>query len=727
MAPNLTTKTTYPYGINYYLEFAESNPMTYIPKNAEYKLGPGDKLVFSYVNNSDEVVIHEYIGANDSVHIIKPNFDFYSTESRSSETPTKQGIPNTNYADPSYKFYTLTANQSVEYRTLESTHISKFVRCYWLTNPANNEIRWEEIKRENLYVTYTYILADNEYFFVADSGLTELKAFGPGTLLKITTGSDSNETQLRVDWRHNNYVSVEDIDENGLSALGDYFIAKNFDQSQLLEIFENELITLTSGDIIKITSAEANLTINNNAFGKIPNNISVEYKFRDSEDSSFNPLSDRSSLISMEGLDAGWSVRAVLDLDMGPDKPQSLFGDQKITFMPGIYDPDLAKYVAYEDLISVPSRFTESKIVVDNSSNTSGCPTMIQSSVPIAQSGGESVSLQYLDLDLAYKCPSILVFNHDSYTHLNTLATKFLVPMFLEAINDEDIEQGPNTDDFVASIDLTINTPAVDFLSISSDDYDDVIAKKYEYYNNTLYYDTDGHRYMKVRLKPKAAIDENKYDWEEVESAEPNHRIFMIYIESLEGQTLEIQQLPAIWEWNALEHSSKRASDVPAEYSGKHLRAFNKTSEWSDSITLSNGVNIIEIRDAISGIQSILCDQIVLSMQHSAESKELVKEEIGSVSCLISPLKNIYGLNSNLGLAQADDITQYMRENFNKQFRDFFACADLESYKQIDVSEDYPLSSAQAFYDTNNIANKWVMCKIDFPNSRIRISRNSKK
>ena len=47
--------------------------------------------------------------------------------------------------------------------------------------------------------------------------------------------------------------------------------------------------------------------------------------------------------------------------------------------------------------------------------------------------------------------------------------------------------------------------------------------------------------------------------------------------------------------------------------------------------------------------------------------------------------------------------------------------------EELELTETYPLSSAQAFYDSNNIANKWTICKIDFTNSSIKVARSSKK
>lgn len=94
----------------------------------------------------------------------------------------------------------------------------------------------------------------------------------------------------------------------------------------------------------------------------------------------------------------------------------------------------------------------------------------------------------------------------------------------------------------------------------------------------------------------------------------------------------------------------------------------------------------------------------------------------------MSPLKYVKGINALLGLkTNLADFIDYMEETFVEQYPKFYSIADIDPNKQIELSENYPLSHAQAFYDSNNIANKWVLPKIDFSAIKIKIARSSTK
>ena len=81
-----------------------------------------------------------------------------------------------------------------------------------------------------------------------------------------------------------------------------------------------------------------------------------------------------------------------------------------------------------------------------------------------------------------------------------------------------------------------------------------------------------------------------------------------------------------------------------------------------------------------------------------------------------------YGVNS---LLDAEDILDFMHLNYPEVISKFYMTHVLDRDKKIEISEDYPLSSSRAFCDYNNIASKWVLSKIDFDNSNIRIASTS--
>lgn len=95
---------------------------------------------------------------------------------------------------------------------------------------------------------------------------------------------------------------------------------------------------------------------------------------------------------------------------------------------------------------------------------------------------------------------------------------------------------------------------------------------------------------------------------------------------------------------------------------------------------------------------------------------KLSKGDGNNIEFTISPLKYVKGINPLLGLqaTNLDDFETYLKNNFTAQYEKFYSISELDPVKAIELSKDYPLSHAQAFYDSNNIANKWVLPKIDF-------------
>ena len=62
-------------------------------------------------------------------------------------------------------------------------------------------------------------------------------------------------------------------------------------------------------------------------------------------------------------------------------------------------------------------------------------------------------------------------------------------------------------------------------------------------------------------------------------------------------------------------------------------------------------------------------------------------------------------------------MLDYLNSKYKKELKYFYFISYGNPDKRIDISKDYPLTSDKAFYDYDNIANKWVLPKIDFENS----------
>ena len=144
---------------------------------------------------------------------------------------------------------------------------------------------------------------------------------------------------------------------------------------------------------------------------------------------------------------------------------------------------------------------------------------------------------------------------------------------------------------------------------------------------------------------------------------------------------------------------------------GKIALAKNYSSDWSDSesfsdsLSLSAGINCVIIEGATT---------VTISVSSGSFS--------GTVA--VSKPKLIKGINPQLGLSGSQESNIISKITSIDTTNLFYYNNDIENSKAIE-SED--LSSPYAFYDYNNIANKWTISEIDFDNIDITIARSSLK
>lgn len=151
-----------------------------------------------------------------------------------------------------------------------------------------------------------------------------------------------------------------------------------------------------------------------------------------------------------------------------------------------------------------------------------------------------------------------------------------------------------------------------------------------------------------------------------------------------------------------------------SDAAGSTIQAYNISTAVGTPITLIDGINIIEL-DSVSPATH-------WQLEQNYESSEITP------SFVISPIKYVKGINPRLGLKSTlQSFKEYMNEQFPEQMEKFYSLADLDPNKEIDLSDTITLNTAQAFYDSNNIANKWVLPKIDFSSINIKIARSSTK
>lgn len=618
IAPNLITKTTYPYGINYFLKLESGD---YIPADAEYELKENDELVFTYKDGNSNTVITP-LQAGD---IIKPNMNFYTCSSRSSETPTlPNGVKNDTYPTEyvGYKFFTLTTNDTVDYCTVAKEELTASKKCYWLTNASQNMIKWKLVPGTT--DSYYYYLNDNEHFFYSDLNLTSLYEFGTGTKLIIT---DVTKTQadLQAEWVQDNYINVESISEDGLAALKDVFITKVFSSTSSLTIYSNTIITIAEGDTLTLkNNSDADFSIKDNDFSAvISNSLEISYVYEGEE--TVNKLPDRSSFSETSPM--RWACRATLDLNSSKKEGQFLDGNQTITYYKAAVD-DNGDYI-YDETTGYEA---------DTEGVTIQPGNYFKLNNDLEASGGENIDLQYLTTALKFECPTLLLYEEDDTT-----------------------------------------TSLITY----SDDFDQIILPR------TIETDSGPKTYSEIDIYVNPVNDSDRY--------------IMMYNAELDNEYTITAYTKDNKEIKCL------TMFIPASTGLEGVSTLT-----IDPDTYTDTMTVIKISDKDLDTK---CNRLHIEVEASTRAE-------AKISIMTSKIKLVKGINTYLGLTENDDIISYIKEKFPQQFDKFHILNDIDNSRRLEVSDAYNLSSSACFYDVNNIANKWIIPKIDFENSHIEVARS---
>ena len=346
-APNYVTEATYPMGIYYHL----STPNAFvIPANTEYKLKDNECLYIRYCtgDNGEKVVKLKY----EAGKIIKPNFDFMSSDKYQSEGNTAKYYFNED--EQSIPMFGLTTNEEIQIRreliiTLDSSNLE----CFWLRNNPGNclftpQDRVEVMKTlpdgtitadESVYY-YEIILKENESFLYTDSAHVSLTSLGSGTKLTYTS---KNEITDSIDPTKNPWVNpktdltIEDITSDGLAAFDtSMWLQRNFSEYPLT-YQEMMFYIFSEGDSLYISPDMFNDNYNGidtDYLSNIPSHInrlnwlhdnananiklSVSYKYS-GEDNVWTELPYVSD---------GWSIKSRLDINSDSSISQKLVGPQ---------------------------------------------------------------------------------------------------------------------------------------------------------------------------------------------------------------------------------------------------------------------------------------------------------------------------------------------------------------------------------------------------------------
>lgn len=628
IAPRLITGNgIYPMSVLYNLHL--KNGSAVIEKSADYKLQEGDYLALLYTEEGSKPVVelytaNKYIIAADALgkvvnnngNIFSANFDIKSDVNNDPWTMAA-GAENLkaykatwDYAfsqlgidAPTLQAYSISsASDELKHKIFNEENITTAKRCYWVMNNDENKINWNQsnavVDGKNI-LTLDYILGDNEYFFYSDMAMTELYSYGPGTSLKIVRAADANG------WTISDPKSIDEITEEGLSSLLNVFVVKNFTNDTILNIKINDIITLTSGDTISVTKAD--LTINNNKYETI-GNCSVEYVTNDTS----IKLPDRSSFSDDN---YNWKVRAVLDINSGPDKAQELLGNQSVVFYHKNGNSELR--AATKDIFKL-SNLTQ-------------------------KNGGEDVNIAYRDLDLKLVYPALYTYR-----------------------------------------------------------YKDVEYDKTKGFFNTR--------------------DENNYEFKTLDSATNTTELLLPIPRFEELGTDNKSVCITLYRNDTIAREADQTPNVQISVSEEAiLKSSAGVTEAASIDLLNNSYVTVEITRKTGSIATTADLKITISATNAGN-------KINDVRIFISTPQVISGNNPLLKENVEDfNFKKFVSDNFNQTINEkFYSIATIDPSKQIELSSKCKLDSPAAFLDYNNIANKWLLGKIDFDNSSFEIAANCK-
>lgn len=630
IAPRLITGNgIYPMSVLYNLHL--KNGSAVIEKSADYKLQEGDYLALLYTEEGSKPVVELYTAdkyiiaadalgkvVNNNGNIFSANFDIKSDVNNDPWTMAadaenlKAYKATWDYAfsqlgidAPTLQAYSISsASDELKHKIFNEENITTAKRCYWVMNNDENKIKWNQsdavVDGKNI-LTLDYILGDNEYFFYSDMAMTELYSYGPGTSLKIIGAADASG------WTISDPKSIDEITEEGLSSLLNVFVVKNFTNNTILNIKINDIITLTSGDTINV--AKDSLTIKDNEYGTI-GSCSISYTANGVE----NNLPDRSSF---KDADYNWKVRAILDINSGPDKPQELHGNQSVTFYDKNSTGGKTLSAANKDIFKL-SNLTQ-------------------------KNGGEDVNIAYRALDLKLVYPALYTYR-----------------------------------------------------------YKDVEYDKTKGFFNTR--------------------DENNYEFKTLDSATNTTELLLPIPRFEELGTDNKSVCITLYRNDTIAREAVQTPNVQISVSEEAILKSSANAAEATSIDLLNNSYVTVEITRKTGSVATTADLKITVSANAGDTK------INDVRIFISTPQVSSGNNPLLKENVEDfDFKKFVSDNFNQTINEkFYSIATIDPSKQIELSSKCKLDSPAAFLDYNNVANKWLLGKIDFDNSSFEIAANCK-
>ena len=304
ITPTLNTTTIYPAGVYYRFTNASYSDGVIIPAGADYKLSSTDQLKLYYVD-SNEVTRNITIPSGT---IIRPNFDMrYTTVGDATIMQSGSEVP----------YDKINTNKNLEIREFVTVKLDNIgTPIYWIRNNANNVL----FNSQDGVGDQTVILDAGEYFIYSNSNFDDLVVLGAGTSITRTGYSDQ--------WAIPDAISAESINLSGVDA----FKSSDWQYKQLTN---NKYLTLQEMQIVTV-GADTEVVINPGAGGTLPSSFDGSWYTLDLVGTGASITLNSSdgsseSLPISENSELAWKIRTRLDINAGPNTPQILLKDTNHT------------------------------------------------------------------------------------------------------------------------------------------------------------------------------------------------------------------------------------------------------------------------------------------------------------------------------------------------------------------------------------------------------------
>ena len=648
-----------------------------VMKNAEYQLKKGEYLLINYTdskttddsNQEQKQVVNTIYKEGD---IIKANFpivdsDLYHSNHSFSK---KDGFNFEGYSPEG--MFTLGADEQICIR--EPAAISLYdgtsktdgsiYYLYFVRNDddTNNELTYFKFDKDS----NTYTLKENEYIFFTDKAKQNLGYYGNGTTVTLD-GIDKdammpNEPTVRKIDRQikkNNRLGVatyESIVENGIDAIPwgpSYTFTKNFN----LTFVENQYISLTEGDIIKTLDVSTqDDTIGNTEVEVNQANEDVVYTI--AEKGVDEPLPK----ISIVGYK--WYVRTRLDFNMGPDIEQPLNSGDSLTLTYADNSTTVIKPLSNGEFVYAKTSDTEPQ---------SGKTYYIYNATTQAYdqfTGSEFVDgiAYYEKTDDYVVCP-LSVFSN----YYCQIAHHEFEPIVVKNTSNNKLISGNLK---IKLADLSAPTEAESNISVMLNNYK-----------------TDNARYTKINLEQDINYDDdNKAFTLNITIPDNDFGLIMFYYIDENYTEDTTAKLKVLGE------------------SGADIRRYNYESSSEGAI---NEYKLVP------GIQ-------VLKLNHNVTGLEVYADTAKKGTIIFGELSLVAGLNENLEYKAVseqnalDELLADIRNNVQTTKDDvvedlFYYNMPIDNSRAINLNPllEEDLVSADAWYDSNNENNKFVVTEID--------------